>query len=297
MASIHDIKQHGKGDKLTAHLALGSQENGSDPGECLSSEQITDMVTEQCSDAEKEAALAHFSKCQGCYDSWVAISFSLAALERTSQPVSSPLVSVRNLTYLGSAFAIAASVVVFLNINKPASVYMINEAEQEIVTQQTEAPSPGSSVKEEMKVVPPQQLEQNRVEKELGEAEPQSVPVEKRFNMMRKKSAVSDADSAKDGLDEMTSIAGMYQASPPQYIPVVEDWVNLVTGACRDGGYEVSFFGSLEKRGKAIEKNGLDEVSRQIMTEVLAQLNIMKRTGKTVEPCQRILTLVQEGSK
>lgn len=116
MADIHKLDNQRRKDKLTAHLALAAEDSPEDVGNCLTSDELADMAANLCSKEQKERALAHFSQCQKCYDGWVAISFAIAAAHRGVHQPRRSLFSGRNIGYLGSAFAIAASVIVFLNV-------------------------------------------------------------------------------------------------------------------------------------------------------------------------------------
>ncbi|WP_136809240.1 hypothetical protein [Desulfosediminicola flagellatus] len=125
MADIHNLDDQRKKDKLTAHIALGAEESEEVLGDCLNPEQLTDIAVGDCTPEEKARALAHFGTCKKCYDAWVAISFSIAAVHRGTNRPASSFGSVRNLTFLGSAFAIAASVMVFLNIKDEPMVQQV----------------------------------------------------------------------------------------------------------------------------------------------------------------------------
>lgn len=121
MTANDRIATHKKEDAVTAQLALAADESGQEQsgksGACLTNDQLAAIATGTCTPEEKEQALAHFAECKKCYDALVAISFSIAAVERSSSQSRSASM-VRSLTWLGSAFAIAASVVVFFNIRE-----------------------------------------------------------------------------------------------------------------------------------------------------------------------------------
>jgi len=116
MAKIDRLDDRKKGDRLTAQLGLGAAKQVEISGECLTPDQLADVATNHCSPEERKAALTHFSSCRKCYDAWVGVSLSLVAMESGLERRKRPLLSLRNMGYLGSAMAIAASVVVFFNI-------------------------------------------------------------------------------------------------------------------------------------------------------------------------------------
>lgn len=139
MADIHNLDDQRKKDTLTAHIALGAEEAEEGVGDCLTPEQLTDIAVGGCTAEEKERALAHFSNCKKCYDAWVAISFSIAAVHRGSSRPTRSFGTVRNLTFLGSAFAIAASVVVFLNLKDGP---LVQQVASPPAMEQAPAPAP-----------------------------------------------------------------------------------------------------------------------------------------------------------
>lgn len=116
MADLKRLDDKREADRLTAQLGMAASERSEVEGECLTSEQLADVATNYCSPEERKAALAHFATCQKCYDAWVGVSLSLVAMESGLERRKRPLLSMRNLGYLGSAMAVAASVMVFLNI-------------------------------------------------------------------------------------------------------------------------------------------------------------------------------------
>ena len=105
-----------RADHLAAQLGLAAADTPEAAGMCLTAEQLADVATGHCTPEERKEALAHFSSCRSCYDAWVSVSLSLVAMESGLERRRRPLLSLRNLGFLGSAVAVAASVVVFFNL-------------------------------------------------------------------------------------------------------------------------------------------------------------------------------------
>lgn len=118
MAKIEKLDDYRKGDRLTTHPALGEVEQSQVAGGCLSSDQLADVAAGYCSAEERKAALLHFRSCSTCFNAWVAISFSLAAMESGSplKKKTPAAIFFRGLVFLVIAFAVAASVVLFVNV-------------------------------------------------------------------------------------------------------------------------------------------------------------------------------------
>ena len=106
------------GEEPVAQPEVMSSDGQPPVGDCPDAEQLTDVATNSCSPEQRKAALAHLAVCRTCYEAWVGICFTLMAmesgLERGKRP---PLISLRNLVYLGSAIAIAICVVFFLDFS------------------------------------------------------------------------------------------------------------------------------------------------------------------------------------
>lgn len=127
MAKIENIDEKRDGDRLAAHLALAVNQEAKKPEGCLSADQLADMAAHLCTPEERKAAIAHFAECRDCYDEWIAVSLSLVAMDEGSRGWQRPALTIRRLGYIGSALAIAASVVVFINIYRDQSALLMTE--------------------------------------------------------------------------------------------------------------------------------------------------------------------------
>ena len=118
MAEIERLEDRKKGEEAAAPPALEAEYESEirDGGQCLSSKEIADVVTGICTAEAKEAALAHFGTCRKCYEAWVAMSFSIAAVQRDQHGKKRTFSSLRAITYIGTAFVIAAGFVAFLSV-------------------------------------------------------------------------------------------------------------------------------------------------------------------------------------
>ncbi len=104
-------------ERRIALLALAA--NRQKPvGSCLSSEEMASLVEQQTTEEEERAYQKHLSSCDTCYKEWQALS--QMKLETTAQKRQSRLANLFNhpkgLAIVGSTLAIAASLMIFLNI-------------------------------------------------------------------------------------------------------------------------------------------------------------------------------------
>ncbi|OQX20522.1 MAG: hypothetical protein BWK76_01120 [Desulfobulbaceae bacterium A2] len=103
-----------RGERLIAGLALATAP-GSPMGTCLAAEQLAALVDDRLTAGERQAALAHLAECEYCYAAWREVTVA-AKKSETQRGVLLRLLRPRNLASIGSALALAASVMVFVQL-------------------------------------------------------------------------------------------------------------------------------------------------------------------------------------
>ena len=271
MADIEKLDEKRSRDRLTAHLGLAAGETGEvgEAGEgCLTREELASMAANVCTPEEREKALAHFSVCQRCYNDWVALCFSLAAMERGSGRM--PLMTVRNLAYVGSALAIAACVVLFFNINRDVDLLQVGPGTPRVEQRTLESAAPQ----------PTQQPE-----KEQEEGEPsRSNEIEK-----MKMETTRGEDQHEDPAAAPTA-GGMSAARTATTLPYVS-WLRLVEENCQGGNVNPAFWQMLLGEGQRIAAAGAEE---PLLASLLAMMATMEDAEQVERQCSSILTLLAE---
>ena len=114
MKSDSQADKQNRVEKAAALLALAKAAEPAQ-GECLSDEQLAALVEGRLDNDQQLELRKHLSDCGKCYKEW---------LQMTRLPENSPargrihwLKHIKNYSYIGSALAVAASVVVYLNVN------------------------------------------------------------------------------------------------------------------------------------------------------------------------------------
>lgn len=109
------MKPSEKQKRLTAALALSADKKAEELEEkCLSAEDMALLIESKLPAAKLEESLDHLARCESCYQQWVL-------LQKTAVPKKNIIrfPGPRAFKYIGSSLAVAASVVVFLNIREP----------------------------------------------------------------------------------------------------------------------------------------------------------------------------------
>lgn len=104
-----------KSDRTQEHrlalLALGLDEPAAPAGNCLGDETMAALIDNSLDQEERADALIHISRCERCYEAWLALCDSVP--RNTDSAALQLSFWRRNLRAIGSAVAIAASVAIF----------------------------------------------------------------------------------------------------------------------------------------------------------------------------------------
>ena len=109
MATTQNIPET---DRLVAQLALAATGRRPEPP-CLTDKELADLASGRLQPSQRQKALAHLADCEGCYEAWRAVQ-SVSHLEKKQLRLLQP----RYLKWWGSALAIAASVVIFVQLQE-----------------------------------------------------------------------------------------------------------------------------------------------------------------------------------
>jgi len=98
-------------------LAADRNENYRKRGSsCLSAEVLASLIDGTCSTDEIEQIRGHLSSCEICYDQWLTLSSIKLGTLSSSRTTAGKKTKIYG--YIGSALALAASVVVFINVTE-----------------------------------------------------------------------------------------------------------------------------------------------------------------------------------
>lgn len=293
MARIDRLEERKRADRLTARLGQAAAQDPSEPaGGCLSAEQLADVASNSCSADERKAALAHFAACRACYDAWVGISLSLVAMEsgltRRKRPA---LFSLRNLSYLGSAIAVAASVVVFLNVRQEVDLSPIAPPPAEIRSERLAAEGQSAPAPTARAVgsapAKPVETREKKAERPHPEAEGKNAFSQ---GVVERSAPAQLAPMAADQSVE-EEIAHPQSASA---------WLKDISTFCRNRHYPAERWQLLREQGEQLQTGSgkPNDGDGQKVRAVLAVMQTAEGAAAIAEACGAIVPLVAgEGEK
>ncbi|SHO42849.1 hypothetical protein [Desulfopila aestuarii] len=288
MAKIDKLDDRKKGDRLTAQLGLGAAEQVEATGACLTPDQLADVATNHCSPEERKAALAHFSSCRRCYDAWVGVSLSLVAMESGLERRKRPLLSLRNMGYLGSAVAIAASVVVFFNIKGDLI--------------QTTMPVPAEKALEQVQPSEAERPEQQLLMKEEDNAPSATTPSAETRNKAKRAEMPLAEPAAKSVVGKsvpapMAPPAALDQDTIRLEAGIVitsSGWLSGLERYCREKRYHENpaQWNLLREEGLQLRESETDTVLMEKLSAILATMNVTTELDEVIVQCGVILPLL-----
>lgn len=236
-------------DKTVSLLTLAlDKKTGS---RCPSAEVLASFLDGKCSVVEKKRVLSHLADCDHCYTLWY--SLKTASQKKRTEGIIYYLIRPKNLAVAGSALAIAASVVIFMNIAREPLVGRMKE--KTAVTVET--------VDERKSNAPiPAQIGQVEEEFDDGELKVLSAPAPALLKM------------------------GDLSVSP------VQTWLASVETACREGRQEEKFWKEQFFQGKKMVSGAgaEDELFRAVLMLLPGkydQITVEKRCKKILERLAR----------
>lgn len=292
MAKIEKLDEKKQSDILAAHLGLAAETEKpeKEKGEgCLSSEELADVAANLCTPEQREKAMDHFSSCQACYDEWVSICFSLMSVENGSSG-KTPLVTVRNLGYLGSALAIAASVMLYINISGDMPI-------QEV------APLPPAQEKSSVQTVQPARPGKAKATHVPPEAAPapsasverRAVPLKKEYTDTAPESeAMVDLSVAQE--ERPAELKGAIQEQDENHAEALSKWLIVVEYGCKTGNTDGLFWQTLYEEGQTLLADA-DANQADFLRQVMQRLPDSEVVSRVKEQCGPLLSLLAEQGK
>jgi len=300
MAKIDRLEDRKKGDRLTAQLGLGAAGEVGETGACLTPDQLADVATNHCSPEERKAALEHFSSCRKCYDAWVGVSLSLVAMESGLERRKRPLLSIRNMGYLGSAMAIAAGIVVFLNIRGDlvkTTVVAPAGKTVERVEQLDEAPRQQVLMKEEA-VSQPSVVAPPAVLREKAKKTTEPEKPERRLRQESKGAVGSNVQEQQAVPQSAPAPAAVEDRAALQLEAEIAitpaGWLAGLERYCRERRYneDLSQWNLLREEGIQLRDSETDAVLQKKLAAVLAMMTGASKNEDVMSQCNAVLPLL-----
>lgn len=279
-----NFKNSRKAEKAIALLAL-SADKGAKPGRCLNPEEMAALVDSQCTKEELAIYMQHLSRCEQCYGEWLSLkTMDKMATSSAAGGRTRPVSRLKKYGFIGSAMAVAASVVIFFNINQLPR--MVQETE--------DSSAPAEAVLE--KSQESSAIQQfNHPTDTLNKART-IAPVEQDFDSQIKElsAPLPQAAAGAAKKSEQAELSGRVSAQRD-----VDSWLKKLQKNCLSGRQEAEFWTSMAVEGQTIldkQAGFLPANKRDKLTAALALLHGMG-TKPVTDQCRQLLALLAEQQK
>jgi hypothetical protein len=300
-----------KAEKAAALLALAADKGG-DHGPCLLPEEMAELVDASCGKEELAIFMEHLSCCETCYEEWLTLK---KMADRKQNILSEgrvvPLSRFKKYGFIGSALAMAASVVIFLNISDQQSPFKATSFQEAVLI-----PPEGESSKS---VVPQFKLESEAMNLEAEreravsalQVAKEGLSTERLKRLEKKEMRIESKDAARQKITGMATPA-------PQSVPQaakkkaqaevvgdgdtlknIDSWLEQLQKHCLADRQEADFWQILHLRGKELlvkQAGLLPEEKEQKVSAALAFLAGMDSESVT-DQCRQLLAILAEEEK
>ena len=305
MAKLHILKHREKGDKRIALLALAFNQKEVGSSACLADAEMAALVDGTCDDAERNRLQNHLASCELCYQHWIDLSRGVDQHGRVKKDKrSEQLIRFRHVTWAGSFFAAAASVVLFINITQVLPPSTMEEADKTVSKQNDSTelqPSVEMVPAGHQSRAPAFQLadRQDIVKGQEQSADTQVAPVLKKrqfggsHNLEKKNEKVIRKRSYKaeniaeleKKLSDSASILKRGQSQTAM-------WLATLKQGCQAGQVSPFFWEQQYQQGKKITRF-VDEVEKYHLQELLPLIrNIDEKAVADRDVCREILRII-----
>ncbi len=209
MAKVEELNKKQAADRRTALLGLAADRNAERQGDCLTSQEMSELLEDNCSAEQRQRFLLHLASCDSCYREWLELQQLLEEKAFHSKPL---LFRRKVFTVTGSLLAAAASVIFYLNINNSPGPFepsvLSSPAADTVVEESLKRATEPAQPKVLKKRALPAPLEREKAESAAGQLQLESVVVKEKKGVTVKDDAVqsfSRTSSQMDGARFATS--------------------------------------------------------------------------------------------
>ena len=301
MADKHSINGSRERKRRLGILALNGTEE-SRAGDCPEPEELASLLDGTCDRSRRGELLLHLDSCRSCFQEWVELSEVLKADQKEKDGVVLFFSRKKVLAAVGSAFAVAASVVVFMSTpfyqegqkqtggtlapdsvfletadqkDKEAEAVNFSVAEEEKAEQSTAPATAPSAQLKSRAAVPPA----------MGKGESHHPQEQLYRRDTVKKAAVPEAKNEEilDGSAQVVgTLADTELSSPDEY----QDFLSMMEELCRTEVVDLNREKMLKRARELLEKATLSDGRRRAVIEKAATL--LERDIEASELCGRL---------
>jgi hypothetical protein len=328
-----NLKNSRKKDKAAAFLALHADER-KERGPCLSPGEMAALVDNTCAREQRAIFMDHLSSCETCYGEWLTLKKmddrqtgrgdKRDHLYRFSKK--------QQYGFIGSALALAASVVVYLNILPLPDTFLDSSSEKPVLVQPDSGPAvPQLSMEKEEKknkvesentvpmasqtteAQPTESMESSAdiedkkihgrsvVPPHAGAREQQKMP-EKAAPSPKRLQNVQKLQTLK-ALPELpgaaTKLVRPESTGAGGMLVDVDSWLAQVEENCRTANQDIQFWTKMHERGKTMLAQQAGLLPQDKEEKVSAALLLLGKMGPAAvtDQCRLLLDLLAEDEK
>lgn len=300
-----NFKTNKKAEKAAALLAL-SADNGEKHGRCLLSEEMAALVEARCTKEQREIFMQHLCGCENCYKEWL----TLKTMDKSAGPKAVAgavyhLSRFKKYSYIGSAFAVAASVVVFLNITHLLPPAEDKQFQNPVLMQSQSGSESDLSESKAMALPVPEPsapaasdaLVRERLENRDAVTDTEVVP------LLKMKGPPAPASRSVPQVVKKIQPGEVFGESSTQLdvgdAGEIDSWLEQLQKNCLAGKQDADFWEKMRMQGKDIQKKQAGSLPRdkeEILSAVLVLLGEME-TESVADRCRQLLTLLAQDKK
>lgn len=274
-----NFKKSRKADKATALLALHAEKEEK-YDRCLNIAEMASLVDAQCTKEEIGKYMRHLSGCGKCYGEWLELKTMGKTADNAVKERKHPMRRMKKYGFIGSGLALAASVVLFINLSH--RTYMEKDTPSlEVVPMESQQRSAAPQFD--------RQADTQRKSKRIVPAEKESLLEMKGLSTPVPHPAAPTADT--------TEQAELYSERSAQLD--VESWLATLQENCLSGRQDAEFWAKMAMQGSALlekQVGSLPEDTTEKVSAALALLNGMG-TKSVTDQCGHLLALLAEQEK
>ncbi len=289
-------------DRRSALLALTAN-NQPHPGDCLAPGEMAMLVDGNCSQKELQLYHTHLGICENCYQEWFLLTTELARSSKHGKKgqIIRLFLKPKYLAMVGSSLAAAASLVVFLNIQKddlPQHQY------------DTTSPPPVEALQESSKSIYtlPAPVNKKRTlsisSQDSKESAPPTAKVEEYLPKQARQNTIEAPTSISLDVEprlENTQARSVSEKEKPASPPMLLTWYTLIKEGCTQDNFAREYWQKINVHGQEIHqqltlamenrKNTLE-----LFLHILELTTTMDAQNYTAQ-CQKLRPLLEEAPK
>lgn len=302
-------------ESATALLALAAASRDAEDlqKDCPGAEEFAAYSEGKGMESERATFFAHLEGCGSCYRHWLMVNEDIVKQDQTSKSG-----RLKRYSYIGSALAVAASVVVFLNLREPVPVLIhFDENEVQEVTEAEENVLPSlheTTGKEEKsaveKFLKPETDTAGVSDAMIGEQQEElSFPeAKKSINKLQRTEEEYPRPQQKSPRKARKVHKSVQEMAPAQVTSIDSDrdkkspsgftsWVDELRKGCLAEQWQSSFWRELAGDGEILYKNESNILSAQelsLLKKLLIQINQIDESSFPGQ-CERLMEILAEG--